>query len=56
MDIDLLDMVLDRLRIEVPIRQVTVSEKELKDTKKLIVLLQEEALAYYHLKENQTNT
>lgn len=53
MDIDLLDMVLDRLRIEVPIRQVTVSEKELKDTKKLIVLLQEEALAYYHLKEKE---
>ena len=53
MDIDLLDMVLDRLRIEVPIGQVTVSEKELKDTKKLIVLLQEEALAYYHLKEKE---
>ena len=53
MDIDLLDMVLDRLRIEVPIRQVTVSEKELKDIKKLIVLLQEETLAYYHLKEKE---
>ena len=52
-DIDLLDMVLDRLRIEVPIGQVTVSENELKDTKKLIMLLQEEALAYYHLKEKE---
>ena len=53
MDVDTFDTVLNRLREDVPIGQVTVSEEELNDVKKLISFLQEESLAYYHLKEKE---
>ena len=53
MDVDTFDTVLNRLREDVPIGQVTVSGEELNDVKKLISFLQEESLAYYHLKEKE---
>ena len=53
MDVDTFDKVLNRLREDVPIGQVTVSGEELNDVKKLLSFLQEESLAYYHLKEKE---
>ena len=53
MDVDTFDTVLNRLREDVPIGQVTVSGEELNDVKKLLSFLQEESLAYYHLKEKE---